>query len=96
VFGAGTATGLAMALGALCCLTNGIVSMLVADYALTARFDSYITLRNLSLGRESLALLTRKRAANGSDNYRCIQHSASASRLRLLRTFLRLLLSIVA
>jgi hypothetical protein len=30
----------------------------------------YITLRNLSLGRESLALFTRKRAADGSDYYR--------------------------
>jgi hypothetical protein len=33
-------------------------------------FCRYITLRNLSLSRESLALFTRKRAPDGSDYYR--------------------------
>jgi hypothetical protein len=31
---------------------------------------SYITLRNLSLGREALALFTRKRSSDGKDYYR--------------------------
>ena len=30
----------------------------------------YVTLRNLSLGREALALITRKRSDNGNDYYR--------------------------
>ena len=32
--------------------------------------NSYITLRNLSLGREALALFTRKRSSDGKDYYR--------------------------
>ena len=32
--------------------------------------NSYVTLRNLSLGREALALFTRKRSSDGKDYYR--------------------------